>query len=174
MTQIYLPEDVTQVHRRQAFSLTSNRCRFEGSPHSRVPLQAGPSRAVLGFPLLWVEVFSRWILPLSSSWALFTVKPACPYCRGVQGPAEALQSVCSLCPGLRSLYRSWWCMQTKRFAGENFSGGIVFLRACPFVPFPCFWGTRPSSKDVFTCPKLPGVSGSAKWQCQLQLQVEKG
>lgn len=71
MIRILWPASVNQAHRRLGPSLSPNHCCFRGSNiHGFFPCPSGPSTEDPCFPLLLVEVFAPWILPLSSSWVL--------------------------------------------------------------------------------------------------------
>lgn len=105
----------------------------------------------------------------------FTVKLASCYFRGEQDPDEILQSICLECPHLGSLCCLWFCMQTQRFAGKNFSGGIIFWECVPLY-LSCVSKLQDHlPKTFFTCSRFSSVSCSDKRQCQplLQFIVEK-
>lgn len=119
------------------------------------------------------EVFTLNIAPqffLSS----FTVKPASCYFRGEQDPNEILQSICLECPRLDNLCCLWFCMQTQRFAGKNFSGGIIFWEGVPLYLSRVSELQDHLSKTFFTCSRFSSVSCD-KWQCRplLEFIVEK-
>lgn len=142
--KISWPEDVNQAHRRLGSSLSILKSLLlRGFQHSRIlPRRSGPRMDVPCFPLLRAEVFSPWILPLSSSWVLLQFNQPCLILgQYKKEPDEIPQSICSECPSLVV------CDIVCRLRDllESISAVALFFKSVFLCTFPVF----PSYKTIF-------------------------